>query len=217
MAAVADLPASMALLRRIVLVRHGETTGESSVRFHGSSDVELSEAGRAQMRRVAGRLGHEPFDLVVASPLRRSWHSAQLAGRGAPVRLERDFREIHFGRWEGLTQEEIRARDPIVYQDWQAGGEGFEFPGGESRGGFRSRVRSGMDRLLAEPARSALLVLHKGVIRVLAEELAGEKLGDDELAVGSIFELTRKPDGTWFHGRRSSNPAGVEAGIFASS
>ena len=214
MAAVADLPASMALLRRIVLVRHGETVGESSVRFHGSSDVDLSEEGRAQMRRVAGRLGREPFDLVVASPLRRSWHSAQLAGRSAPVRLEADFREIHFGRWEGLSEDEIRARDPIVYQDWQSGAESFEFPGGESRADFRARVRAGRDRLLAEPARSALLVLHKGVLRVLAEELAGEKLGDDELLVGAVIELTRKPDGTWFRGRRSSNPAGVESEVF---
>jgi broad specificity phosphatase PhoE len=205
----------MATLRRIVLVRHGETVGDSSLRFHGSSDVDLSEQGRAEMRRVAGRLGREPFDLVVASPLRRSWHSAQLAGRGAPVRLETSFREIHFGRWEGLTQEEIRARDPIVYQDWQSGADSFEFPGGESRSEFRGRVRAGMERLLGEPARSALLVLHKGVIRVLAEELAGEKLGDDELTVGSVIELTRKPDGTWYRGRRSSNPAGVESGIFA--
>lgn len=206
----------MGLLRRIVLVRHGETVGESSTRFHGSSDVELSDEGRAQMRRVAGRLGEEPFDLVMASPLRRSWRGATLAGRGAPVRLESDLREIHFGRWEGLTKEEIRARDPVLYEDWQSDAEGFEFPGGERRSDFHARVRAAAGRLLEAPARSALVVAHKGVIRVLAAELAGEKLEGGEPALGEVIELTRKPDGTWFRGRRSSNPAGVESGVFAS-
>ena len=40
----------MSNLRRIVLVRHGETVGNSSLRFHGSSDVALSDEGREQMR-----------------------------------------------------------------------------------------------------------------------------------------------------------------------
>ena len=46
----------MSKLRRIVLIRHGETDGESSVRFHGSSDVALSEAGRAHLRAEGKQL-----------------------------------------------------------------------------------------------------------------------------------------------------------------
>ncbi len=63
----------MSKLRRIVLVRHGETVGNSSVRFHGSGDVALSDEGRRQMRETAFRLRSEIFDLVMASPLQRSW------------------------------------------------------------------------------------------------------------------------------------------------
>ncbi len=203
----------MGSLRRIVLVRHGETVG-SSERFQGSSDADLSDEGRAQMRRVAGRLGAESFDLVVSSPQRRGWQSASLVGRGAQVRLETDLREIHFGRWEGLTREEVEARDPVLHQDWQSGAESFEYPGGEARADFRARVRGAQERLLAGPERSALIVADRGVIRVLAEELAGEKLDDDELPCGALIELTRKPDGTWFRGRRSSNPAGVDGSVF---
>ena len=43
----------MSKLRRIVALRHGETTGQSSIRFHGSSDLPLSDEGRAQMREAA--------------------------------------------------------------------------------------------------------------------------------------------------------------------
>ena len=37
---------------RITLVRHGETTGQSSIRFFGQTDVPLSDVGREQMRRA---------------------------------------------------------------------------------------------------------------------------------------------------------------------
>jgi broad specificity phosphatase PhoE len=200
----------MARLRRLVLVRHGETAGESSVRFHGSTDVELSDEGRAQMRRVAA--AHpEGADLVVASPLRRSWRAAAIAGAGRTVRLEADFREIHFGRWEGQSQAELQARDPGLYGEWQKRAPGFEFPGGEPREAFRERVQRGLDRLLGEDARDALLVVHKGVIRVIVETLTGESVAADEPAVGGSIVLTRRPDGRWQRGQRSSNPAGVEA------
>jgi broad specificity phosphatase PhoE len=198
----------MTRLRQLVLVRHGETDGESSVRFHGSGDVALSAAGREHMRRVAAQLDRVP-DLVVASPLRRSWSSAAIAGQGARVRLEANFREIHFGRWEGLSKEEIRARDPILFEDWQARKPGFEYPGGELRERFRERVQAGLDDLLGADARDALLVLHKGVIRTVVELLTRETLPPDEPALGEIVVVTRNADGTWYRGRHSSNPPGL--------
>ena len=105
---------AMSGLRRIVLIRHGETVGNSAERFHGSSDLALSAEGREQMRARGGALATEVFDLVVASTLRRSWEAAQIVSGGAPIRLEHEFREIHFGRWEGLTKSEIEASDPVA-------------------------------------------------------------------------------------------------------
>jgi broad specificity phosphatase PhoE len=197
-------------LRRLVLIRHGETDGQSSVRLYGATDVDLAPDGREQMRRASLALGPEGHDLVVASPLKRSWRSAWIAGRGVPVRIESDFREIHFGRWEGMTREEIQARDPVRFEDWQRGGEDFEYPGGEAVAGFRERVGRGLERLLANEARSALVVVHKGVVREIARRLTGQAVGRDEPAVGEGVVLTRRPDGSWFRGRRSSNPPALE-------
>jgi broad specificity phosphatase PhoE len=194
----------MAQLRRLVLVRHGETEGNSSERFHGSGDVALSEAGRAQIRAVLRALRGEVFDLVVASPLRRSWQSARILAGSAPVRLEAAFREIDFGRWEGLAEREIAASDPILHRDWRAGAPGFEYPGGEKRAEFRARVQLGLERLRRSGARSVLGVLHKGVIRALAEELLAAPLEDGAPSLGARVEMTRDPSGRWFQGRRSS-------------
>ena len=200
----------MSKLRRIVMIRHGETVGNSSVRFHGSGDLALSDAGREQLRQTARRLRGENFDAVVASPLRRSWEGAAIVAGAAPVRLEADFREIHFGRWEGMTAEEIRASDPALYHDWQGKAEGFEFPGGEPRAEFRARVERGLDRLLQSGATAALLVVHKGIIRTIAEKLLESAIEEGQPDLGGLVSLSRGADGSWSAGRRSSDPAGLD-------
>jgi len=200
----------MSSLRRIVLIRHGETVGNSSERLHGSADPALSEAGRAQMKCAAAALRTEVFELVVASPMRRSWEAAQIVAGGAPIRLEHDFREIHFGRWEGLTKSEIEASNPVLFSDWQKKAAGFEYPGGEPRAEFRARVLRGLERLRASGADAALVVVHRGVIRVVGEQLLGHPLADATPGLAEVVGFSRAADGSWSLGRRSSNPAGLQ-------
>jgi broad specificity phosphatase PhoE len=195
----------MSSLRRIVMVRHGETEGQSSVRFHGSADVRLNDEGRAQLRETARKMRNEIFDLVAASPLRRSWEGAVIVTGGAPVRLYPEFREVHFGQWEGMTAAEIEESNPTLYRDWQAGAANFEYPGGELRESFRSRVARGLEALQASGATCVLLVSHKGVIRTIGERLLDAPLSEGP-ELGSVISVTRGADGRWHEGRRGSNP-----------
>jgi broad specificity phosphatase PhoE len=196
-------------LRKLVLIRHGETEGQSSVRYYGSTDVDLSAEGRAQMRSAASALRDQAVDLWVASSQQRSWKGAQIVSGGAPVRIEGGFREIHFGAWEGLTAQEIAARDPVRFEDWQKGVEGFEYPGGEARSAFRERVAKGLVALNATGARTAVCVLHKGVIREIVRALTGAAPDRAKPEVGGVLEVTRTPSGEWVLGSRSSNPPGL--------
>jgi len=199
----------MSSLRRIVMVRHGETEGQSSVRFHGSADVQLNDEGRAQLRETARKMRTEVFDLVAASPLRRSWEGARIVSSGAPVRLYPEFCEVHFGNWEGMTAEEIEESNPVLYRDWQAGAANFEYPGGELREAFRSRVARGVESLLASGATSVLLVSHKGVIRTIGERLLDAPPSEGP-ELGGVISVSRGADGRWYEGRRGSNPPGLE-------
>ncbi|MGH0035981.1 MAG: histidine phosphatase family protein [Myxococcota bacterium] len=178
-----------------MLVRHGETEGESSIRYHGSGDVPLSETGRAQMRAAGRRLPRRDFGVVMASPLSRSFEGAQIVAPGRKVVLEDGFREIDFGRWEGLTREEIRDLDPDLYEAWIRRPEAFAYPQGESRETFAARVEAGLERLLALPVESALLVLHKGVIRTIVRRLCGVALEPEEPALGEMVRVTAGPGG----------------------
>ncbi|MCG8592376.1 MAG: histidine phosphatase family protein [Proteobacteria bacterium] len=180
--------------------------GNSSVRFYGSTDIALSELGRRQVRESGRLLPRALFDLVVSSPLQRAWASARVLAAGGGIRLESDFREIDFGRWEGLTAEEIEERDPVLYADWQAQRPGFEFPEGEARAEFRARIRRGLDRLLESRARAALVVTHKGVVRTIAEELTGTKPEGSAVPLAGLLQVTRTPNNTWTLGRPNSHP-----------
>jgi len=55
-----------------------------------------------------------------------------------------------------------------------------------------------------------LLVVHKGVIRVIAEKLLGKPLADGQPELGGAIGLSRVGDGSWFLGRRSSNPPALD-------
>ncbi len=157
-------------------MRHGETEGESSIRYHGSNDVALSAVGRAQIERLRPKVSAHRFTAVVHSPLSRAVTSAQVLAEvlppPAPPMDERaDLREIDFGAIEGMTDGEIKAAMPEWHRAWRAG-ETDGFPGGDSLSEFDARVRAAVRAVVQDhPRGDLLLVAHRGVVRVAAEVL----------------------------------------------
>ena len=192
-------------LTRLILVRHGETAGQSSIRYYGVTDVPLSELGREQIRAAKRKIPGETYDVVWASTLCRSWEAARIIAPDAPIRLDFDLREIDFGDWEGLTREEIEEVDPEGYAEWQANDADFHFPGGESRADFRKRIERGYHRLLATGASSALIVVHKGVVRTLLELATGFTLAPEHPDLGAVVHASRNASGAWTTGRIGSD------------
>ena len=186
----------MSCVSHLVLVRHGETVGESSTRYHGRNDVVLSRAGRNQARALKETLSLE-VDRVIASPLARAWQTATILVPGMNIEIEEAFAEIDFGRWEGLNQEEIAACDPNLFQVWQSGVPEFEFPEGEIKETFRTRIQQGLERILSLEARSMLVVAHKGVVRGLAEGLTGRALPQALPDLGQALAFRCVADGSW--------------------
>jgi broad specificity phosphatase PhoE len=182
----------------ITLVRHGETVGESSIRYHGANDVALSDHGREQMRGVATALRAEHFDLVLTSCMQRSTEAALLIAPGVPVRAVRGFDEIDFGDWEGLTAGEIEARRPDLFRRWRSEGVRFTYPGGDSILHFRERVAAAFRALEPELPARTLVVAHKGVIATLLAVLRDQPLDaafPEPIDLGSIHVLERGDTG----------------------
>ena len=153
----------------IVLVRHAATAW-SGRRYAGRGDPPLTASGRRDAEVLAARLASNlpAATRIVTSPSRRANETAAIvAARMAPIVLETDERwlEADFGAFEGLTFDEIDARDPSLAARLAAGDVDIDWPGGESAMALHHRVSEAWAALLAD-ARPTIVVSHAGPIRI---------------------------------------------------
>jgi probable phosphoglycerate mutase len=149
----------------IVLARHGETDWNRDGVFQGHADPPLNEAGRAQSRALAERLGDLRVDIVYASDLRRAFQTAEIvaSAKGLDVHADPGLREVDVGSWSGLTRAQIAERFP-----------GVERHDGETEQVHRERVVAAVTRIAAaHPGETVLVVSHGGSLRALHRHALG--------------------------------------------
>ena len=104
-------------MRKLVLLRHGESTWNRENRFTGWTDVDLSERGLAEAME-AGRLlrqGGYTFDVAYTSVLKRAirtlWIALDVLDRmWIPVVNDWRLNERHYGALQGLNKAETTAK-----------------------------------------------------------------------------------------------------------
>jgi broad specificity phosphatase PhoE len=166
----------------LYFIRHGETDWNAQARLQGQRDVPLNDVGRAQADEVGVRLRSLVPDVerlpFLASPLGRTRETMERMRRaiGLPppdYATDDRLKEITFGRWEGLTWKEVRARDPGGAKAREANKWGFVPPDGESYAMLAQRIAP----WLKEQDTPKVVVAHGGVARVLIHLMAGEGTG----------------------------------------
>jgi probable phosphoglycerate mutase len=161
---------------RLYLVRHGATQLSAENRFAGAVGVDLSDEGRAQVRRLAERLAGDDIAAAYTSPLSRTLETAQLlaAPHGLALQRRDGLREISHGRWEGLTRQEVEQRYAKEYAAWEEDPFTFAPEGGESGLGVLSRALPVIREIVvAHPEQRVLVVSHKATLRLLMSSLLG--------------------------------------------
>jgi probable phosphoglycerate mutase len=95
------------------------------------------------------------------------------------VTLDKDLRERHGGRWEGLTDTEIRARYPVEHANWEPpDGEPTTVVAERVAGAFHRIAGLLADTLLADDGRGgasglAVVVSHGAALRLGMSRLLG--------------------------------------------
>jgi ribonuclease H / adenosylcobalamin/alpha-ribazole phosphatase len=147
----------------LIFLRHGVTVHTAEKRFSGpgGDDPGLTDEGWQQAERAAEALRSDAgVDLVLTSPLQRTRDTASAVAKalGLDPVIEEDFRECAFGRWDGLTLDEVYARWPAEIDAWLAS---FEVtpPGGESVVEVQRRVERALDRTLTAYAGQTVVVV----------------------------------------------------------
>ena len=161
---------------RVFLVRHGATVLSTEDRFAGATDVELSDEGREQTRRLAERLSREEIAAIYASPLGRTVETARiLAGpHKLEVQIRDELREISHGRWEQMTRREVEQKFPEEAAEWEKDPYTFAPVGGESGLAVTARALPALiDLVRKHPGEAIMVVSHKATIRLLLSSLLG--------------------------------------------
>ena len=185
---------------RLLLARHAQTAWSREDRFSGRKGGPLSLVGEAQAERLAARLRDSGAVALYTSPAERAVATAAIVGQATRLtpRALPDFREVDFGRWEGLSRAEVRARDAGVYQAWLADPTQSPPPDGEPVAAACRRVLDAVERLSCEHAGSTVAVIgHRTLNRILLCALLGAPLScyrrlDQSEACLNIVELEQQ-------------------------
>lgn len=163
---------SEADVKRIVLVRHGQTEWNALGRAQGHTDIPLDHVGRAQADCAAAALASFGATEVWCSDLARCRDTARAvaSARGAALVEMRELRERGFGEWEGQQMTELRANLGARANELGIPYEQMRPPGGESLEDVWRRVDGVVERIRS--FRDNLIVVsHGGVMGILIARL----------------------------------------------
>ncbi|MBQ3107305.1 MAG: histidine phosphatase family protein [Firmicutes bacterium] len=143
---------------KFIFIRHPETMANVNRIIYGQTDSEYSPKGWADVPWVVKEMTGEKVDYIYTSPLKRA---SYLAGEVAKVvewkdpsqaglREEPRMMEMHFGIFEGKTNQEARELYGEGYEAFWYDFNNFKVPGGETFDQVKERVEEFLKELLQE-------------------------------------------------------------------
>jgi broad specificity phosphatase PhoE len=174
----------------IWLARHGQTAYNHARRFQGHLPVPLDETGREQARALAREAAERDWDALWCSPLERALETARIVGEaiGIEPRADARFAETDCGDWIDRSFDEVQAEDPVGFRRFAEADPAFAFPGGESYAQQGERIQAGLADVRGG-ALPALVVCHRGVMRLALTAARGERLSAIEVPNATLVEL----------------------------
>lgn len=176
---------------KLILVRHGATEWSANGRHTGSTDLPLTDDGRAQAansRSKVAAMSGSAFAVSWSSPLSRARSTAEIVLGGRPYTVDVRLREFDYGDYEGLTTAQIRVRAP-GWTVWDG------CPNGETVADVSARVDSFLADAHLSPATIGIVFAHGHLLRILGARAVGQpgefgrRLGLDTASVSVIDDL----------------------------
>ncbi|MCX7981728.1 MAG: histidine phosphatase family protein [Syntrophales bacterium] len=158
----------------IILVRHGETPWNREERVQGISDIELSEEGRDQARRLATALREKAFGSIYSSPLSRALETARIINihHGLSIQVREELREMDQGVFEGMSFRELMEKEGEFLSRWIKDPASVTMPGGESLLDVQRRAWPVVEEIL-ERGENSLIVSHSFTLSTIICGMAG--------------------------------------------
>ncbi len=181
-------------MRRVLMVRHGETDWNVANRWQGWIDIPLNQRGVQQAQAKAAELSNTncQFAAVASSDLSRAHETATVLKSILGIDthfVHEGFRERFGGDWQGLTRTEIHATWPEQVELWRSGQLAGP-PNAETTEAMLARFDVALACLAdAVPQGDLALVTHGGIQRAVATRAGGSLEGVLENLGSMWFQL----------------------------
>jgi broad specificity phosphatase PhoE len=160
-------------MKKIYLIRHGETESNRKGIFRGRLDVPLSRNGKEQAKDLNRYFQNLHVDVVYTSPLQRAVETAETVfPRHTPIR-EETLNNLDLGEWSGMEKSLVKERFPAMWENWVKRPESIRFPGGERLDDVHQRARRFFEKILAREAEITAAVSHRSVVKVMIAAALG--------------------------------------------
>jgi phosphoserine phosphatase len=153
----------------ILLIRSGITEFDAQGRIQGTLDVPLCDEGRQQAVATAEELTArtELIDALYSGPGLSAQQTAEIVGDRLDLRHKtvKKLHNLDQGLWQGMLFDEVKAKQPKVYRQWQDRPDTVCPPEGETLQEVKERLRAALAKLTKKHKRGTIAL-------VLAQPLA---------------------------------------------
>lgn len=157
-------------MKNIYLVRHGESEWNIAKKIQGQQNIFLTAKGVRQAYLIGNRLNNEKIDKIYSSDLSRAYITAKIIGNklNMDVIPMKEFREINFGIWEGLSHDKISKEHLDDFIQWRKEPEKLQVKGGETLGELQHRAMNGINMIFNNnKIDNILIVSHSATLKVI--------------------------------------------------
>jgi broad specificity phosphatase PhoE len=160
-------------MKKIYLVRHGETESNRKGIFRGRLNIPLSQRGKAQADDLKRYFEKIPVDIVYTSPLQRAVETAETAFPALKPIKEPLIDNLDLGEWSGKDKKMVMERFPQQWEDWVKRPESITFPGGECLDDVLKRSHLFLQKVISHEAETIAAVSHRSVVKVILAAVIG--------------------------------------------
>ena len=162
-------------MRRLILIRHGQTHWNQQRRIHGWLDSSVTEKALLQLQNMQLPVLNDP--LIFCSDLGRAKQSAEIIARklALPITIDSRLRERNFG----VLQGQVIDQDPHLHQEWASYHHRYQHQlnavsGVEPEEKFSQRIHAFLSVLnMVDAKRDVLIVSHGEWLRALSNIICG--------------------------------------------
>lgn len=154
-------------MKKLYLIRHGETESNLKGLFRGRLDIPLSRRGKQQAAELKGYFETIGVDTVYTSPLGRAIETARTAFPDHEPVFEPMLDNLDLGEWSGQNKMLVQEQFPGKWEQWVKRPETITFPGGESLADVMARSRKFLDKVVNGAGESIAAVSHRSVAKVI--------------------------------------------------